>query len=80
MVLELVNYKYVITEAVSKMAPNKVCQYLYNIVCTFTKFYAINKCIYDDTFNHSRICLVYYTKQIIVQLFYLIGLDVVNEL
>lgn len=86
LVFKLLCFPDTINNAIKHLAPNHLCNYLYELVELLTKFYEKNRCIeFDDhqqivhIYQH-RIRLINLVIGIMSKLFYLIGLEHVEQI
>ena len=82
----ILKYPIIFAKAYDTSSPHFLCNYLYNLVTTLTKFYETNRCIEFNLnkeisqIHHHRICLIYLTSILIDKLFYLIGLENIEQI
>ena len=81
----ILKYPELLMKAYETSSPHILCNYLYSIVTTLSKFYETNRCIEfkEGTISsiHShRICLIYLSSVLIDKLFYLIGLEDIEQI
>ncbi len=86
LVFKIVKYSEILNDTIQQFSPHYLCNYLYELVGTLTKFYEKNRCIEFDnnqniTFIHEhRIRLIYLVKNLISKLFDLIGLEHIEQI
>ena len=83
----ILKYPEILTKAYETSSPHYLCNYLYSIVTTLSKFYETNRCIEFDqntkqisSIHSHRICLIYLSSILIDKLFYLIGLEDIEQI
>ena len=85
LIFSILKYPEVLTKSYNTCSPHYICNYLYNLVITLTKFYETNRCLEikngEIIFVHEhRICLIHLTTVLIDQLFFLIGLENIEQI
>ena len=81
----ILKYSEILSKAYETSSPHYLCNYLYSIVTTLSKFYETNRCIefhegeISSIYSH-RICLIYLSSILIDKLFYLIGLEDIEQI
>ena len=83
----ILKYPEILMKAYETSSPHHLCNYLYSIVTTLSKFYETNRCIEFDqntkqisSISSHRICLIYLSSILIDKLFYLIGLENIEQI
>lgn len=83
---KLLKYSETITESIEQLSPHYICNYLYELVGLLTKFYEKNKCIDFDNngqiihIHEHRIRLINLVAIVMTKLFYLVGLEHVEQI
>jgi arginyl-tRNA synthetase len=84
--LIILNYHETIANAINNLSPHYLCNYLYELTDVVTKYYTKHRCIdYDKdgnitTIHQHHINMIKIVITIISKLFYLIGLEEVEEI
>lgn len=83
---KILRYGEVIQDTIRDIAPHYLCKYLYDIVCTLTTYYDKSRCLdFNDQgqlikVHDHRIRLINMTLLSISQIFYLIGLEEIEQI
>jgi arginyl-tRNA synthetase len=83
---KIAKYSEVINDTIEQLSPHYLCNYLYEIVCSLTKYYEKNRCIeFDNNGNiimihEHRIRLINLVTKMISTLFDLIGLELIEQI
>ena len=86
LVFQILKYYEILDKTAKTLSPHHLCNYLYCLVTSLTKFYETNRCI--DFFpngdiksvNEPSVCLIYLSIIVVNQLFYLIGLEQIDQI
>ena len=75
-------FEYAISISAQEMAPNVICEYLFNLCQQFNSFYSIKKIIKeeDNLLRKARLFLVYETKNTLKQGLDLLGIKALEEM
>jgi arginyl-tRNA synthetase len=83
---KVIKYSEVINDSIEQLAPHHLCNYLYDLVGSLTKFYEKNRCIQFGNdgkiihINEHRIRLINLVMVIISKMFDLIGLEHIEQI